>query len=439
MAQLPSIYVIQASDAPQHTGKLQEILQGLKAENRIENITTLGAEGDLSSVTGTVREGDLVLIMLTSQLESRKDHIESRLRDHLENHPNIRVVEIIVDHVIYDNTFIAFPADLRPIRDREDMDEVWSSIEQSLKELFPVVNGESFPWKKYAMYGALLLLAAVIIWGIVRFTGGPEAQFTYYVGNADQDTIAACYAPCDVQFINESQNFESSQWTIEDTVFNDRHLRLEFMQPGDKEISLTVFKNSKKNTQTKSLLIKPLPFADFEIKNNGCTAPCRVEFANTSANAVSYSWDFGNGQVSQENQPAISYTSPNEYQVTLTAINEEGMTSETKGTVTIIPDESPFADFSFSGNIGTLPRQVTFSNKSQNADSYVWRFPGGRPSASGRPNPTVTYQNFDSYSVTLIAQKDGRSHQMDKVVSVRKSLIATDAVMIQNLQINIDQ
>lgn len=429
MARLPSIYIIHASDASQHTGKLQQILEQLKTENRIESFTTTGPDEDLSSLTNTVQDGDLILIMLTDQLEPQKDEIESRLKAYLEDHPGIRIAEIIVDHVIYDNAFIAFPTDLRPIRDREDMNDMWSGIERSLKELFPVENVEDFSWKKYAIYGGILLIAAVLVWGITRVTGGPEAQFTYYVGNADRDTVTACYAPCEVQFINESQNYETSRWEIEDTVFTERHLRLEFIQPGDKEIALTAFKGNKKNTFRKKLFIKPLPLADFEIRNNGCTAPCRVEFANTSANATSYTWNFGNGQVSEEDQPAATYESPNEYGVTLTALNAEGMASETRKTVSIIRDDSPFADFTFSGNIGTLPRQVTFSNKSQNTDSYVWRFPGGSPSVSSSQNPTVTYNSYDTYSVTLIAQKNGRSHQMDKVMSVRKSFIHDEAIM----------
>ena len=48
MAPLPGIYTIQASDAPQHTGKLREILQNLKSDNRIREFTMKSAIEELS-------------------------------------------------------------------------------------------------------------------------------------------------------------------------------------------------------------------------------------------------------------------------------------------------------------------------------------------------------------------------------------------------------
>ena len=234
MAQLPTIYTIQASDAPQHTGRLQEILQNLKTENRIDRFNRLGAEDDLSSLTETIRDDDLILIVLTLGLESQKERIESRLKT-----LKTRIAEIIVDNVAYDNAFITYPADLVPVRNREDMDATWRSIEQGLKEMLPVQEDEErvhpIAWPKYLKIAGIILLVITLAWTIPNIiTGsGPEARFTYYIGEHDQDTITECYPPCNVQFINESQNFESSQWEIGDTVFTDRHLRLQDV-PGER-------------------------------------------------------------------------------------------------------------------------------------------------------------------------------------------------------------
>lgn len=424
MKRLPAIYTIRASDAPQHTGRLQEILQKLKTENRIANFTTLGVDDDLSSLTGKTGDEDLILVLLTSQLEPQKEQIENRLKALKANRPGLKVAEIIVDNLVYENEFITFPADLKPVRDREDMDAVWSGIGQSLKDMFPPAeDGEPFPWKKYVKYAALILLVAVLIWVIPMIIAGkgPEAHFIYYVDDVGQDTVTTCYPPCDVQFINESRNFDSSQWQIGDTVFTDKHLRLEFRQPGEIEIVLTAFKKKKKNTYSKNLLVKTLPFAGFEVENNGCTAPCRIEFINTSSDATSYAWNFGNRQTSEENQPPeIEYEEPGRYRVKLTVKNDEGITADTIQIVTIIPDDSPFSDFSYSGTTGRLPRKVTFENTSKNADSYVWQFPDGSPSVSSSKDPVVTYSKYGTYSVTLTVKKnDGRSHQEVKAISIR--------------------
>lgn len=137
MAQPPVIYTIQASDAPQHTVKLREILLDLKSESRIEDYKLLDIEEGLSKLTDQVKEEDLILIVLTNQLETHKEQIENRFRALKSRLPGARVAEILVDNIVYDNEFITFPADLRPIRNCEDMDGAWSSIEESLKDMFP--------------------------------------------------------------------------------------------------------------------------------------------------------------------------------------------------------------------------------------------------------------------------------------------------------------
>ncbi|HNS17002.1 MAG TPA: PKD domain-containing protein [Bacteroidales bacterium] len=56
---------------------------------------------------------------------------------------------------------------------------------------------------------------------------------------------------------------------------------------------------------------------EFQLSNNGY-APCEALFTNLSLNAEGYSWDFGNGQTSNETSPTIQYDEPGLYSVTLT-------------------------------------------------------------------------------------------------------------------------
>lgn len=161
MAQLPAIYTIQASDAPQHTGKLQEILQNLKTENRIGSFTSVKPDEDLSSVTDIIQEEDLILVVLTNQLDSQREQIETELKALQAARSGVRIGEIIVDNVPYENEFITFPADLRNIRDREDKDTVWSNIDQSLKDMFPAEKKpEPVPpmdWPKYLKISGIII------------------------------------------------------------------------------------------------------------------------------------------------------------------------------------------------------------------------------------------------------------------------------------------
>lgn len=171
MEQLPTIYLIHASDAPQHEAKLLEIIQNLTAENRIQGFSTLAPDNEMASLKGSMLEKDLILVLLTNKLEPKKDEVENRIKDLAANRPGIEIAEILIDNVKYDNSYITFPVDLRPIRDREDMDATWSKIEENLKEMFPVQKNEEpvpFDWQKY-----LKIAIPVIIFVIAIFWWSP--------------------------------------------------------------------------------------------------------------------------------------------------------------------------------------------------------------------------------------------------------------------------
>lgn len=168
MTSLPNIYLIHTTDAPLHLSKLKEILNNLKSQNRIGGIISLDAENDLSGLTNKITDGELVITLLTTQLEPQQDRIEAALRNLIAKKPNIRIAEVIVDNLTYDNEYITFPSDLRPIRSREDMDAVWISIEQSLKDMFPAnsspVQDNRLKYIKIA--GAMI--AVIIVFFIIR-------------------------------------------------------------------------------------------------------------------------------------------------------------------------------------------------------------------------------------------------------------------------------
>lgn len=145
MVSLPAVYIIQASDASRHTGKLQEILRKLKTENRINGFVTFSTGDSLSSLADKIEDEDLIFLLLTDQLEPQKEQIENTLKALKTKQPGLKITEIIVDNVVFHIEFITFPTDLRPIRDREDKDTAWNNIEQNLKAMVPVPPSPSPP------------------------------------------------------------------------------------------------------------------------------------------------------------------------------------------------------------------------------------------------------------------------------------------------------
>jgi len=166
MASSPKIHLIHASDAPQHLGKINEILKRLKAVNRIGDFHSLDADNNLSSLNEKSESDDSMLVLLTNQLEPHRARIERKLNELQKIQPDIRIVEILVDNLRYNNRFITLPTDLRPIRSREDMDAAWRNIEQRLKDMFPVEKRKRLMplnsnWAKYLKIAGLLIVLVI--------------------------------------------------------------------------------------------------------------------------------------------------------------------------------------------------------------------------------------------------------------------------------------
>ncbi len=67
----------------------------------------------------------------------------------------------------------------------------------------------------------------------------------------------------------------------------------------------------------------------------------QVIFLNFSQNAVSYQWNFGDGETSTEENPTHTYADVGEYEVVLTASNAEGATATFSQTIQITdPDQA---------------------------------------------------------------------------------------------------
>lgn len=135
MATSPGIILIHASDASQHTGELKSILQRMQSADRISQF--VAADISVSPPSLEQRKEDSVIMLLTRDLEPIREKIEKQVRDlNLKNNER-RFIEIIVDNLPYNNNFISLPEDLKPIRSRDDMNEVWRGIELDLEQMFP--------------------------------------------------------------------------------------------------------------------------------------------------------------------------------------------------------------------------------------------------------------------------------------------------------------
>lgn len=188
--------------------------------------------------------------------------------------------------------------------------------------------------------------------------------------------------------------------------------------PGQKNVTLTLSGTGGPSSITKVVDVMPLPVAGFTYSVNGLV----VTFTNTSTNATSYEWDFGDGTLGYDTNPVHEYGTADTYTVILTASNECGTS-----TKAISVNTAPTADFSANPTTGCASLVVTMQNESSsNAVNFTWAFPGGAPSASNQANPTVVYAIAGTYTITLTASNSSGSNTITKTnyITVKSAPVA---------------
>ena len=184
----------------------------------------------------------------------------------------------------------------------------------------------------------------------------------------------------------------------------------EYASPGEYVVTMTTDKGST------SLLVHvdPLPpYPGFTQNKSVALVNEAISFTNSSWNATSYSWDFGDGQTSTVAAPSHSYASKGTYTVTLTATNAYGQTSK---TTQISIAAKPITNFSASPVNGLT---VQFSDLSlEDPTSWSWDFGENEHTLQ---NPVHSYQQPGTYNVTLTATNAMGSTPVTKSIPVTVS------------------
>lgn len=118
----------------------------------------------------------------------------------------------------------------------------------------------------------------------------------------------------------------------------------------------------------------------------------------------SWSWDFGDGNTSSEENPSHTYSSEGSYTVKLTISNECGEDTETK-TDYIHVGNAPRANFSADNTKIQPGNIVQFTDDSDcKPDSWNWDFGDGN--TSSKKNPFHTYFSEGIYTVELTVSNE---------------------------------
>ena len=213
--------------------------------------------------------------------------------------------------------------------------------------------------------------------------------------------ITSGCAPLTAQFTDATAGSASWFWNFGDgftsTSPNPTHT---YSTTGLYTVSLTTTSSGGGCSQTIN------NFSTFDVNGgySGFThlsSPCPpyiASFRDTSLNAVSWLWDFGDGTTDTIQNPTHQYASPGYHSVSLNITTADGCSYTTMQSNIVYFE--PFGANFFGIPLDTiLPLPVQFYANSVGATSWLWDF--GDTTFSSQENPLHTYQYLSNFAVTL--------------------------------------
>ena len=241
---------------------------------------------------------------------------------------------------------------------------------------------------------------------VSQITNAPTAIF--------KATVTSGYEPLTVQFVDASTNSPNSWvWSFGDggtsTLQNPSHT---YTVPGTYPVSLTATNAAGSNTVSQIGYITvnaAVPFASFASNVTSGMNPLTVQFTDTSNNTpTAWYWTFGDGYTTTLQNPTHTFSSAGSYAVSLGVSNTAGSNTTTIPAYINVSNAASPPVTSFTADIrsGSAPLTVQFDDTSGNSpNGWQWSFGDG--SQSTVQNPTHTYLQSGTYSVSLTTVNSG--------------------------------
>lgn len=148
--------------------------------------------------------------------------------------------------------------------------------------------------------------------------------------------------------------------------------------------------------------IPTVTMADSVVTHDNTTAGGTVKFDITAADededdTLTFSWDFGDGETSDEEDPEHIYAANGSYDVTVTV--SDGTDEATATATVIVGNQAPTALFMYVADNLT----VSFTDAStDDGEITAWSWDFGDDTNSTEQNPEKTYAENGTFTVTLM-------------------------------------
>lgn len=255
--------------------------------------------------------------------------------------------------------------------------------------------------------GLLVLLLALAAPGVSAADTAKAGYIT--VGIAPVAQFDAHYAfttiPTKVEFVDTSLGSKPMTWEwdfgdgVTSTEQNPSHT---YLKRGTYTVKLTVKNAYGTSTAIKTdyITIGMPPRAAFVGNPTSGGIPLAVAFTDQSTGQVNqWTWDFGDGQRSNEQNPVHTYWTAGNYNVILTVTNEYGNSDATRNQYIIVSGDL-VSKFTADPSSGKAPLAVRFTDRSTGSPT-AWSWDFGDGATSNLQHPSHTFSTAGSYDVKL--------------------------------------
>jgi gliding motility-associated-like protein len=221
-------------------------------------------------------------------------------------------------------------------------------------------------------------------------------------------------------FTTKNEPIISTVWDFGDgTTSNAQEPIHYFSQPGTYYVTLNVTTQSNcSSSYVDTILVYRTPIPSIVSRDTIClnvAEPINGALAHPDS-VTNWTWNFGNGQVSQQQNNNIIYSAPGDYSINLTTTNKIGCSNTETKTVHVVPPPTgtPVQDPITIISGGSTPLLMNYTGP---IVSYNWT-PTTRLSCSDCPQPVANPMSTSRYQVDLIDRHGCRNSEDVTVVVV---------------------
>lgn len=196
----------------------------------------------------------------------------------------------------------------------------------------------------------------------------------------------------------------SSTWTFGDgTSSGQINPTKTYLTPGTYNVRVINQYATCRDSATRTVTVGATPGVDFSANDSTfCQAPATVQFTDLTPSAVSWQWDFGDGNGSTVQNPSHTYNTTGNYTVRLIATTASGCSDTmTKTSFIQVQRTNISLNLPAGGCIPFTYRPVATITTLDSIASYSWDLgaPGG--TFNVRNPPPFTYTAAGNYTVSL--------------------------------------